>query len=73
MEVKMYKVSVLDKISFILVIIGGINWGLYGLFNFDIVHLLLGFNLQIVSRIIYILLGIAGVDMLIFILKTRKA
>lgn len=69
----MYKVSVLDKISFILVIIGGINWGLYGLFNFDIVHLLLGFNLQIVSRIIYILLGIAGVDMLIFILKTRKA
>jgi len=68
----MYKLSVLDKVSFILVIIGAINWGLYGLFNFDLVHILFEANFQIASRIVYILIGIAGVDMLIFLLKTRK-
>lgn len=68
----MYKVSILDKVSFILAIIGAINWGFYGLFNFDLVHILFEANFQIVSRIVYILIGIAGVDMLIFLLKARK-
>ncbi|MBL4934871.1 DUF378 domain-containing protein [Clostridium sp. YIM B02515] len=68
----MYKLSILDKISFILTIIGAINWGLYGLFNFDLIHILFEANLQLASRIAYILIGIAGVDMLIFLLKTRK-
>ena len=57
----------LGLIAFILVIIGGLNWALVGLFRFDLVAAIFG-NLSIVSRIIYILVGISAVYM-IFIKK----
>ena len=50
----------LDKIALALVIIGGINWGLIGLFGFDLVGWLFGGQGAIVSRIIYTLVGIAA-------------
>ena len=43
-----------------LVIIGGINWGLIGLFNYNLVDAIFG-PLSLTSRIIYTLVGIAGV------------
>jgi uncharacterized membrane protein YuzA (DUF378 family) len=58
-EVKMRK-NILDIIALILLIVGGLNWALVGLFNFDIVAAILGL-LTIGSRIIYILVGIAAV------------
>lgn len=50
---------VLDKIALALVIIGAINWGLIGIFNFNLVDTIFG-TMSIISRIIYILVGISG-------------
>lgn len=66
----MYKFSIIDKISLILVIIGALNWGLVGLFNFDIIRFAFG-NAVVVGRILYILIGIAGIDILLFVFKAR--
>lgn len=68
----MYKFKLIDKISLILVIIGAINWGLIGLFNFNLVGALLGQPANLIGRIVYILVGVAGVDMLLLLFKTRK-
>ncbi len=51
---------VLSRIFLVLVIIGAINWGLIGLFQFDLVAAVFGGMASIVSRIIYTLVGIAG-------------
>lgn len=69
----MYKFNLLDKISLILVIIGAINWGLIGLFNFNLIGALLGEPANLIGRIIYILVGAAGVDMLMLLLKMKKS
>lgn len=50
----------LDKIALILAIIGGLNWGSIGIFRFDIVAALFGGQDSMVSRIIYTLVGLAG-------------
>lgn len=49
----------LDYTALIITIIGAINWGLIGLFRFDLVAFLFG-NLSWLSRIIYVLVGICG-------------
>ncbi len=51
--------KVIDTIALILVIVGAINWGLIGLFNFNLVTMIFG-NMSAISRIIYTLVGIAG-------------
>ena len=51
----------LDRIALILVIIGGINWGSIGLFQFDIVGWIFGGQDAVISRIIYTLVAIAAV------------
>lgn len=51
----------LDKIALILVIIGAINWGLIGIFSFDLVAWIFGGQAAIFSRIIYTLVAIAGI------------
>ena len=51
----------LDRISLILVVIGAINWGAIGLFQFDIVAWLFGGQAAILSRIIYTLVALAGI------------
>ena len=50
----------LDIIALILTIIGGINWGLIGIFQFDLVAWIFGVQDAILSRIIYTLVGIAA-------------
>ncbi|OCA89255.1 DUF378 domain-containing protein [Pradoshia sp. D12] len=52
--------SILQKIALVLTIIGAINWGLIGLFQFDLVATLFGGQDAILSRIVYALVGIAG-------------
>ena len=49
------------KICLILMIVGGINWGLVGLFQFDFVGWLLGGSASIWSRIVFTLVGVAAV------------
>ena len=50
----------LDRVSLLLVIIGALNWGGIGLFGFDCVAFLFGGQMGTISRIIYSLVGIAG-------------
>ena len=51
--------KIIDTIALVLVIIGAINWGLIGLFNFNLVDAIFG-TMSIISRIIYTLVGISG-------------
>lgn len=52
--------NALNKIFLVILIIGGINWGLVGLFQYDLVAALFGGTASIVSRIVYTLVGISG-------------
>ena len=49
----------LDVIAAILVIVGGLNWGLVGVFSFDVVAKIFG-EMSVISRIVYILVGVAA-------------
>lgn len=51
--------KVIDTIALILIIIGAINWGLIGIFNFNLVDTIFG-AMSAISKIIYILVGISG-------------
>ena len=51
---------VIDRIALILAIIGGLNWGSIGLFQFDIVAWIFGGQTALIPRIIYTLVGLAG-------------
>lgn len=51
--------KVIDTIALVLIIIGAINWGLVGIFNFNLVDAIFG-SMSVISRIIYILEGISG-------------
>lgn len=53
------KKSVVDWIALILVIIGGLNWGLIGFFKWDLVAALFG-ELSVISRVVYALVGVAA-------------
>jgi len=53
--------KILDRIALILTIIGGVNWGLIGLFKFDLVAWIFGGQDAVLSRIIYALVGIAAI------------
>lgn len=50
----------LSKIAFWLTIIGALNWGLVGVFNFNLVNLIFG-DMSILARMIYILVGLSAV------------
>ena len=54
-------IKILDRIALFLLIVGGINWGLVGIFKFDLVADLFGGSAAIVSRIIYIVVAVCAV------------
>jgi len=51
--------NIIQKISLVLTILGALNWGLIGLFNINLVESLFGNNM--LSAIIYMIIGIAGI------------
>ena len=53
--------KILDRIALILTIIGGINWGLIGIFKFDLVAWIFGGQGAVMSRIVYTLVCLAAV------------
>jgi uncharacterized membrane protein YuzA (DUF378 family) len=57
------KMSGLDLLVFLLVVVGGLNWGLVGLFDFNLVEVLLG-SWPMVVRIVYVLVGLSALYML---------
>ena len=56
----MGKMNSLDWIALILVIIGGLNWGLVGIINFNLVAAIFG-EMSLIARIIYALVGISAI------------
>lgn len=52
---------IVNKLALILTIIGGINWGLVGLFSFDLVAWIAGGSTAILARIIYIIIALASI------------
>lgn len=61
----------MDTLALLLVIIGALNWGLIGLFNFDLVATLFGGQTSFLSRIIYSLVGLAGLYSITFLMGNR--
>ena len=62
----------LERIALILTIIGALNWGSIGLFQFDCVAWLFGGQAGIVSRIIYVLVGLAGLWCISLLFRERN-
>lgn len=52
--------KMMDKIALFLLLVGGLNWGLVGLFGFDLVAWVCGGSNSIVSRIIYVVVALAA-------------
>lgn len=51
--------KIIDKIALVLIIIGALNWGLIGIFNFNLVAAIFG-DMTLISRIVYGLVGLSG-------------
>lgn len=65
-------VEFMDTLALLLVIIGALNWGLIGLFRFDLVAALFGGQASILSRIVYSLVGLSGVYGISFLFRERE-
>ena len=61
----------LDKLSLVLVIVGALNWALIGIFQFDLVAYLFGGQGAMLSRIVYTLVGAAGLWCITLLLGER--
>ncbi len=58
----------MDIIALILAIVGGLNWGLVGIFRFDLIAFLFG-NMSILTRIIYVLAALGGIWSITFFFR----
>ena len=65
-------ITLLDRTSLVLNIIGGINWLLVGLFRFDLVAYLFGGQAATVSRVIYTVVGIAALWCISLLFRPRE-
>jgi len=63
----------LDRLSLILIIVGALNWGSVGIFGFDLVSWLFGGSAATVSRIVYTLIGLAGIWCISLLFRRRNA
>ena len=63
----------IDKIALILTIIGGLNWGLIGIFQFDLVAWIFGGTGALLSRIIYTVIALAGVWCISLLFRNEHA
>lgn len=61
----------LDRISLLLTIVGGINWLLVGLFQFDLVAYIFGGQAATISRILYAVIGIAALWCISLLFRER--
>ena len=62
----MNTVRTIDWIALLLIVIGAINWGLVGFFQYDLVGSIFGGTSSLASRIVYAIVGIAGIYGLTF-------
>ena len=62
---------IVDKIALTLAIVGALNWGGIGLFGFDTVAFLFGGQMSVMSRVIYGLVGLAGLWCISLLFRTH--
>lgn len=67
----MNKLSVLDWLALVLVIVGGLNWGLVGLLNFNLVATLFG-DMSAISRVVYSFVGLSALYLAVTSMKLGK-
>ena len=67
----MKKLSGLDWLALILIIVGGLNWGLVAAFDFDLVATLFG-DMSMLSRIVYGLVGLSAIYTLVIVKNLAK-
>ncbi len=67
----MNKLNAFDWLAVVLVIVGGLNWGLVGIFNFDLVATIFG-DMSSLSRVVYALVGLAAVYLAAISMKLAK-
>ena len=65
--------KVLDRIALALVIIGALNWGAVGLFRFDCVAAIFGGQAAPISRVVYALVGLAGLWCITILFRDARA
>lgn len=65
------KLNVVDIIALVLVVVGGLNWGLVGLVKLDVVAAVLGDG-SALSNIVYVLIGLAAVYLAVMSVKLEK-
>lgn len=64
--------QILKIVALILVIVGGLNWGLVGLFNFNLVSTIFG-EMSMLSRLVYVLVGLSAIYLaFISLMKSKK-
>ena len=63
----------IDRICLILLIIGGLNWGSIGLFQFDLVAWLFGGSAALISRIVYTVVALSAVWCISLLFRERNA
>ena len=64
---------IFDKICLVLSIIGCLNWGLVGLFEFDLVAWIFGGSTVLMSRIIYVIIALAGIWCISLLFRSENA
>lgn len=65
------KLDLIGWIAMVLVLVGAINWGLVGIFGFDLIAVIFG-KLTLISRLLYILIGLSGGWLIFSASKERK-
>lgn len=65
----MLKLNTIMWLALMLLVIGGLNWGLVGLFNFDLVARIFG-EMSILARLVYIVVALSAVGILVSALRT---
>lgn len=68
----MNKLSTIDWVALVLVIVGGLNWGLVGALNFDLVATIFG-DMTTLSRIVYVLVGLSAIYLAATSMKLSRA
>lgn len=62
--------KILKKVAYVLLIVGGLNWGLVGLFDFNLVDQIFG-DMTMISRVVYALVGVSAVCVAVTLSKCR--
>lgn len=63
--------NALDWIAMIILIIGGLNWGLVGLFSFDLIAAIFG-SMSVISRIIYVVVGLSALYAIYLMVRVKN-